>query len=120
MPESKEFEPDLPKWLRESYKEEYQEVLGQELEKIKSNPTEYFGEQDLAPEEIVKLATEAQEILFVDFDFEGVHERMQAILSANIYESEKLAEDYKDAFTSLVKNVEMAVLRRMVSEYLPR
>lgn len=136
------FTPHVPQWFKNSQAENYIQVLREELEKISTDPDQYYartkftigqGEESeelswdevktkykLDPSEIRDLATNTEAITNESFSFDLIAYRLQNLFQDRPDLPDNVKNDLAQINLTLVRRVHSAVLHRMVREYIPR
>lgn len=136
--------PHLPAWFERSQAENYGQVLDEELNRIITNPAEYFAGQhflleeekgekgkeltwgevqeqyQLDDEQVKQLATTAKEKVAKDFSFSAISANAEGLLQALPEQASNVKHDVEVIAETMMRRVHTAVLRRMITEYLPR
>ncbi|MFA5070593.1 MAG: hypothetical protein WC528_04910 [Patescibacteria group bacterium] len=141
-PENREFRPNLPEWFEKTQGDNYRQVLVEELAKIDSDPVEYFkgqyfymGEGEKAEkvdfqawmnrnkvdeEEVKNMLRISSDFVLKDLELEKSPDEIESLKKEAGGFSEGAGNDFVGLETTLMRRLQAHVLRRMVSEYLPR
>jgi len=142
---SQDLKPRLPEWFKKNQEDNYKEVLLKQIEQMGNNPDAYFGEWQFGTGEIDeegeekkiswkeikeqygidsdgvrRLALEAQEIVTQDFSFEKIGQQVEKLFKGLNQTPDGVSQDFQKISETIVRRTHLAVLRRMVREYIPR